>query len=102
MELSKAEVKKIADLARIALTAEEVDKYSKELSTILEFVDQLNELNTDGIEPTSQVTGLVNVWRKDEVNHENTREEMLKSAIETAEDHLKVQGVFNVNEDEEK
>lgn len=94
MQLTPEEVQKIARLARIKLTDAEVQKYQTELSAILDYVEQLNEVNTDDIDPTSQVTGLENRWREDTVNYEFTREDMLESALETAEDHLKVKAVF--------
>lgn len=63
--LSEAEVKKIAELTRIKLTDDEVEKYKGELSSILDFVKKLNEINTDGVEPLHQTTGLVNSTRED-------------------------------------
>ena len=64
--ISKKEVKHIAKLARINLTEKEEEKFSKELSSILDFVNQLNKLDTKGVEPLAQVTGLKNVMREDE------------------------------------
>ena len=61
MKLKKSEVEKISDLARINLTEEEKKKFQKELSSILDYVDKLNEVNTDKVEPTYQVTGLRNI-----------------------------------------
>lgn len=94
MKLSQDEVRSIATLARIALTDTEVEQLRGELSSILEYVEQLNAVPTDDVEPTSQVTGLENVWRDDEVTNQFTREQMLDSVIETAEDHLKIKAVF--------
>ena len=77
--LSEEEVKHIAKLARIALTDEEVKKFAKQLSGVLEHVEILNELSTDEVEGTSQVTGLSNVTRKDEIDNKGiSREELLK------------------------
>ena len=97
MALSKDEVLKIARLSRIALTEAEIVLYQKELSAILDYVDQLNTVDTSNVEPTHQVTGLENRTRQDEVNYSFTRQQMLASAIETAEDHLKVKNVFKNN-----
>lgn len=94
MQLSEDDVKHIAKLARIAIKDDEITKYRIELSAIFEYVEQLNELDTEHVEPTSQVTGLENRWREDVVESNFTREEMLASAIETAEDHMKVKQVF--------
>jgi aspartyl-tRNA(Asn)/glutamyl-tRNA(Gln) amidotransferase subunit C len=67
MMLSKSEVQKIASLARIEITDAEAEKYSKELSDILGFVEKLNEVDTDGIEPIAHITGAKNVIREDKV-----------------------------------
>lgn len=94
MQLSKEEVLKIAQLARISLSDEQVIKYQKELSAILSFVNQIQEVNTENVLPTSQVTNLENVQRQDEVSYNFSREDMLASAIEQEEQHLKVKNVF--------
>jgi len=67
MKLSQKEVEHIALLARLGLTEAEKEKYAGQLSSILEYVEQLNTVNTDGVEPTAQVTGLENVMRPDKV-----------------------------------
>jgi aspartyl-tRNA(Asn)/glutamyl-tRNA(Gln) amidotransferase subunit C len=66
-QLTHDDVLKLARLARISLTDEEVDKYTTELTAILEYVEQLSAVDVTGLEPTNQVTGLTNVMRKDEV-----------------------------------
>jgi aspartyl-tRNA(Asn)/glutamyl-tRNA(Gln) amidotransferase subunit C len=75
--LSLDQVKHIAKLARIGIDDAEAEKFSKQLSGILEYVELLNEVKTDGVEPTSQVTGLNNVTRKDEVARFSNKEELL-------------------------
>ncbi|EKD78925.1 MAG: hypothetical protein ACD_41C00227G0019 [uncultured bacterium] len=95
MAISKEEVSRIAQLARIELTPTEIEQFQVELSRILEYVDQLNELDTTDVQPTAQVTGLENRMRPDVVNDEFSRDAMLASAIETAEGHIKVKSVFN-------
>jgi len=64
--LSKEEVKKVAALARLELTEEEIDVLTPQLSNILDFFDQLKEVDTVNTEPTAQVTGLSDVWRGDD------------------------------------
>ncbi|MBI4120572.1 MAG: Asp-tRNA(Asn)/Glu-tRNA(Gln) amidotransferase subunit GatC [Parcubacteria group bacterium] len=64
--ITKDEVKHIAQLARIKLNAEEVEKYQAELSAILDFVGQLAKVDTVKAEPIRQITGLESVFRKDE------------------------------------
>ncbi len=95
MAISKEEVIRISQLARIELTPTEIEQFQVELSRILEYVDQLNELDTTDIPPTAQVTGLENRMRPDVVNDEFSRADMLASAIETVEGHIKVKSVFN-------
>ncbi len=64
--LSKDEVKKVAALARLELTEEEIEVLTPQLGNILGFIDQLKEVDTINTEPTAQVTGLVDVFRADE------------------------------------
>ena len=78
--ISKEQVEHVAKLARLSLTEEETDLYSKQLSKILDYIDQLNEVKTDGVEPMTQPIPTVNVMREDIVKKEFTREEMLKNA----------------------
>lgn len=65
--LSDDDVKHIAKLARLNLEDKEVPKYAEELSAILDFIAQLQEVDTKGVEATAQVTGLRNSFRDDEV-----------------------------------
>lgn len=65
MQLTKQEIEHVAKLARLELTEEEVIKYGEQLSAVLSYIDQLSEVDTTGVEPTAQVTGLENVWRED-------------------------------------
>ncbi|MCX6796147.1 MAG: Asp-tRNA(Asn)/Glu-tRNA(Gln) amidotransferase subunit GatC [Candidatus Falkowbacteria bacterium] len=82
MKLSKDQVKNIANLARLSLTKKELDLYSEQLSDILTYINQLQEVDTTGLEPTAQVTGLADVMRVDEVNSWPDRE--VKAALEQA------------------
>jgi aspartyl-tRNA(Asn)/glutamyl-tRNA(Gln) amidotransferase subunit C len=65
--LTKAQVEHIAKLARLSLVPGEAEKMSKELSSILQYVEMLNEVPTDDVPPTAQVTGLTNGFRDDTV-----------------------------------
>jgi len=96
MKLSREEIKHIADLARLELTAEELTKYGEQLSAILSYIDQLQEVDVAGVEPTAQVTGLVNVWREDEPRDcpEAEREAALKEAPELEDRQVKVKRVL--------
>ena len=65
MPLSPAQVRHIATLARLTIDDAEVEKFAKELSAILDYVEKLKEVETDGIDPTAQVTGRCDVVRDD-------------------------------------
>ncbi|HSH18422.1 MAG TPA: Asp-tRNA(Asn)/Glu-tRNA(Gln) amidotransferase subunit GatC [Candidatus Saccharimonadales bacterium] len=64
-DLTRDDILKLATLARLDLTDTEVEEYTAELSAILGYVEQLNDVDVAGLKPTSQVTGLVNVTRPD-------------------------------------
>lgn len=96
--LSKKEVEHIADLARIALSAAEKEKMTKELSVILEFVEKLNELAVDRIDPLSGGTFAENVFREDEEVRKFFAgdQNMLVSAAPAKKDgYVKVKAVFD-------
>lgn len=94
--LSKQEVQKIAGLARIEITDEEAEKYSKELSGILEFVEKLNEADTENIESIAHITGAKNVIREDKIIEysDKTRENIINNFPEKKDRFDKVKAVF--------
>jgi aspartyl-tRNA(Asn)/glutamyl-tRNA(Gln) amidotransferase subunit C len=96
MKITKNDVEYVARLARLALTEEEKEKYTSQLESILEYIDQLNTLDTKDIPPTSHVLPLSNVWRKDEhcPTAAETRERILNNAPEREEDFFKVKKVI--------
>ena len=67
-KLTKKEVIKTAKLANLTLASDETEIFAKQLSKVVEYFGELNEVNTTGVEPTSQTTGLINKTRADEVN----------------------------------
>jgi aspartyl-tRNA(Asn)/glutamyl-tRNA(Gln) amidotransferase subunit C len=78
-QLTKEEVLKLAKLARLQLTDAEVDKYVHELGDILNYVELLSNVDTEGLEPTNQVTGLHSVYRPDVVVEYQAKPEALIS-----------------------
>lgn len=94
--LSKSEVQKIASLARIEITDEEAEKYSKELSDILVFVEKLNEVDTKNIEPISHITGAKNVTREDKIIEysDETKNRIIDNFPENKDRFNKVKAVF--------
>lgn len=93
-QLTTGEVKNIAKLAQLKLTEDEVAKFQDQLSEVLNYVEVLGELNTDRVEPTSQVTGLENVEREDEVENSLTPEEALSGALVTERQMFATSAVF--------
>ncbi|MFM9973067.1 MAG: Asp-tRNA(Asn)/Glu-tRNA(Gln) amidotransferase subunit GatC [Beijerinckiaceae bacterium] len=80
MSVDQTTVRRIARLARIAVTDTEVNELQGELNAILGFVDQLNEVNVDGVEPMTSVTPMVMKKRQDGVTDGNDAERVLKNA----------------------
>jgi aspartyl-tRNA(Asn)/glutamyl-tRNA(Gln) amidotransferase subunit C len=66
-KLSREDILKLAQLARLELSDEEVAEFTTELTDILQYVEQLQSVDVAGLQPTNQVTGLTNVTRPDEI-----------------------------------
>ncbi len=96
MALTKQDIHHIADLARLALTPEEEERFLAQLSSILEYVSQLQEVDTASTEYQYQVEGLKNVTAQDEVAvcDEDVRKRILQAMPDRIGDLLKVKGVF--------
>lgn len=97
MKLTKEQVLHVAKLARLGLKEEEIEKFQKELSGILDYVEQLNEVDIKDITPTAQVTGLLNVMREDKISIDVLAkpDELLDcSPRETKNREIKVKSVF--------
>lgn len=84
------DVEHVAKLARLELTDEEKELYTKQLGDVLEYVNQMNEVDTSKIEPMTQVVDFVNVMREDKVVYEQTKEELMKNAPEEENGFFKV------------
>ncbi len=90
-KLTKEEVLKLARLARLDLTEDETEEYLIELNSILSYVEQLASVNTEGLKPTNQVTGLVSVMRDDtEIDYGYKARDMLKNVPSLIDDQIKV------------
>lgn len=95
VEVSKEEIIKLAKISGIALSSKEVDELKEDITKILDYVNQLNELDVENVEPTYQVTDLKNVWREDEVETNSTsREDLLNLAPESKDNAVKVPKVL--------
>ncbi len=99
MSLSIEEVKKIAKLARIELTDVEEKRHASTISTVLDFVNTLKEVSTDGVEITAQVTGLEDVTREDVVKSSQIKKDLIAQMPQVNVGLLKVPAVFSDSED---
>ncbi|HEY4964389.1 MAG TPA: Asp-tRNA(Asn)/Glu-tRNA(Gln) amidotransferase subunit GatC [Candidatus Saccharimonadales bacterium] len=89
--LTRDEVIKLAHLARIDIAESEIDGYLRELTQILEYVNQLSEVDVDGLKPTNQVTGLSNVWREDKpIDYGYKLDALLQNVPEVSGKYIKV------------
>jgi aspartyl-tRNA(Asn)/glutamyl-tRNA(Gln) amidotransferase subunit C len=87
-KLTREDILKLAKLARLALTDDEVIEYQTELEAILQYVEQLQAVDVSGLAPTNQVTGLKNVMRKDvEINYGYQPLDLLKN-VPTIDNNL--------------
>ncbi len=95
-KLAREDVLKLARLARLDLSENEVEEYSRELSEILRYVEQLQAVDISGLKPTNQVTGLVNVMRDDKTRDYGYKpEDLLKNVPEVQDNQIKVKRMIN-------
>lgn len=94
MNSMKINVGQIAKLANLPLKSEETQKLEKQLSETLSYVEKLNLVNTQSVEPTSQVTGLENVTRKDNVTPSLSQDEVLMNTKSQHNGFFKVKAVL--------
>ncbi len=90
----KIDVKHVAKLANLKLSSQEEKKFETQLSSILEYIDKLKEVDTKNVEETSQVTGLENVTREDEPLPSLSQEEVLSNSKSTQNGLFKVKGIL--------
>jgi aspartyl-tRNA(Asn)/glutamyl-tRNA(Gln) amidotransferase subunit C len=90
MKISREDIEHIAMLARLSLTEQEKELFGVQLSRVLDYMDKLNELDTDNIEPTSHVLSLSNVMREDSPKDSIPREDALLNAPDRTEKFYRV------------
>ncbi len=93
---TKIDVAHVAKLAKLSLPPKDLKKFAKELPEILDYVSQLQKVPTDNVEPTSQVTGLINVFRDDEIDVSRilTQDQVLANAPAKHNGMVKVPAIF--------
>ncbi|OKO91679.1 Asp-tRNA(Asn)/Glu-tRNA(Gln) amidotransferase subunit GatC [Geobacillus proteiniphilus] len=92
--ISIDQVKHVADLARLAITDEEAEMFTKQLDAIITFAEQLNELDTEDVPPTSHVLDMRNVMREDIPEPGLPREEVLKNAPDQQDGQFRVPAIL--------
>lgn len=93
--LTRDDVRKIAHLARLELTEEEVSLYQKQLTAVLDYVETLDELVLDDVPPTTHAVAQVNILRDDEVNSTMPQADALANAAQTKDGQFAIQAVFD-------
>lgn len=84
------DVEHVAKLARLELTEEEKEKFTRQLGGVLKYVDQMNEVDTSNVEPLSHPVDFTNVMREDIVKYEQTKEALMKNAPDEEDGFFKV------------
>ena len=94
MSLDKDTVKHISKLARISLNDKKVDSLSKDLSSIIKFIERLNKLNTDNVKPLTSIIDASLKSRKDEIRDGKIRDQILKNSPENNDEFFVVPKVI--------
>ncbi len=98
MALTKKEVEKIAELARLELGEKEKEKFTEDLSSVLGYVQKLSEVNIEKVEPITGGTSLENVMRKDDetkcLSDSQMREQILSASPNREDDYFKVPSIL--------
>jgi len=94
MRITKELILHIAELAHLKLRDDEIEKMYQDLNQILEYVDKLNEINTEEVEPLSHPLPVINVLREDKLQVSIEREEALRNAPDATEEFFKVPKVI--------
>ncbi|MGF1496554.1 MAG: Asp-tRNA(Asn)/Glu-tRNA(Gln) amidotransferase subunit GatC [Elainellaceae cyanobacterium] len=93
--LEREQVRKVAYLARLALTPEEEERFTTQLGNILDYFEQLNELDTDNVSPTARAIDVSNITRSDTLEPWTDQEAILSSAPDRDDEFFKVPKIMN-------
>lgn len=94
MSIDKATVERVAALSKLTFTEEQKEKMQVELNKIVAFIEKMNNLDTEGVEPLIFMTDEINAFRDDEVRDVISREDALKNAPQKNSDYFKVPKVL--------
>ncbi|HLD01929.1 MAG TPA: Asp-tRNA(Asn)/Glu-tRNA(Gln) amidotransferase subunit GatC [Patescibacteria group bacterium] len=91
----KINVAHIAKLANLSVTSDEEKKFETQLSSVLDYIKRLEEVDVSGVEPTSQITGLENVFREDETAESLSQNEAISQTKVKHNGFIKVKGILD-------
>ena len=94
-KITKEEVKKVAHLARLELNENEITNHAKQLEKILDYIRQLEKIDTDDVPCTTRAIEVVNVFRKDEKKNPDSNEELLELGPSREDKYFKVPKIIN-------
>ncbi len=94
MKIARKDVEKLAHLGRLELTEEELASMESDMNKMLQFVEKINEMDLEGVEPLAYMSEEVNILREDEVKQDITHEEALKNAPDKDTDYFRVPKVI--------
>ena len=94
-KITKEEVRKVAELARLELNENEINNHAKQLEKILEYIKQLEEIDTNEVPCTTRAIEVINVFRKDKKQNFDCKEELLDLAPSREDEYFKVPKILN-------
>ena len=94
-KITKDEVKKVAHLARLELNENEINNHAEQLEKILEYIKQLERINTDNVPCTTRAIEVTNIFRKDEKKNSDCTEELLELGPSREDQYFKVPKIIN-------
>lgn len=100
-KLTKKDVEHVASLAKLSIGDKELEKYLKQLDEVVNYIGELNEVDTENTEPTSQTTGLENVFRSDELKSQQglSQEKVLSGTEKSYNGYFKVEAILTERRD---
>lgn len=95
MKIKREDILHLANLSDFSMSDDEIDSIGKDLENIISYISELDELDTEGVEPTYQVFEMENIWRDDEIKEqEATRDDLLALTKEAEDNQIKVPKVL--------
>ena len=94
-KINKKEVRKVAELARLELNENEINNHAEQLEKILEYIKQLEEIDTNDVPCTTRAIEVINVFRKDKKQNFDSKEELLDLAPSREDEYFKVPKILN-------